>query len=283
MSNGFLTFAQNTEKTDYLRLAYACALSVKHSQKYKNFAVAVTPGQVIPDKYKEVFDEIIEIPWGDLASSSNWKMENEWKAFHISPFKNTLKIDCDMLFTNDISNWFDNYDIKTFMPCSVVYNLDDDIVTSDAYRETFVINQLPNVYSGCMFFGKNDISYEIYFMMECIFKDWKNYWLNFLKPRKRPNYPSTDLVLALALKLLDYENIVLGPHVTWPTFIHMKTLVQNWHSPMGEKWNVTLPSYMTNDGEIIINNTKVDKPLHYHLKDWLKDEYITKYERLLGI
>ena len=45
---GFLTFAQNG-KLDYLRMAYAMALSLKATQREPYLTVVVTPGTVVPE------------------------------------------------------------------------------------------------------------------------------------------------------------------------------------------------------------------------------------------
>src|SRR5689334_16550107 len=104
---GFLTFAQNGE-TDYLRLAYGLALSLKATQKRTPYlAVAITPGMTVPEHYRTVFDEVIDIPWGDLAEYDDWKLANEWKAFHLTPYEQTIKLDADMLFLSDIDDWWD--------------------------------------------------------------------------------------------------------------------------------------------------------------------------------
>jgi hypothetical protein len=84
---GFFTFAQNGTH-DYVRMAYALALSLKATQTDVPYlSIGVTPGQVVPEKYKWAFDEIIEIPWGDAAKTSSWKLENEWKAYHMTPYE----------------------------------------------------------------------------------------------------------------------------------------------------------------------------------------------------
>ena len=43
--------------------------------------------------YKHVFDNIIPIPWGNLAKNSDWKIENRWKLYHLSPYEHTIVMD----------------------------------------------------------------------------------------------------------------------------------------------------------------------------------------------
>ena len=152
---GFLVFAQNSE-TDYLRLAYALALSLKKTQTIPWLAVVVTPGTAIPDDYREVFDEIIDVPWLDEASISGWKLENEWKAFHVTPYEETIKLDADMLFTNDILEWWEILSRQDVWAATDVETYRGDLIVSDYFRKTFTANDLPNIYTAFMYFKAND-------------------------------------------------------------------------------------------------------------------------------
>ncbi|MFP3435816.1 hypothetical protein SB781_39315, partial [Paraburkholderia sp. SIMBA_061] len=79
---------------------------IKATQKDINeVAVIISPKMEIPNKYKEVFDYIIEFPWDDLNfESDELKFRNEWKIYHCSPFEETIKIESDMLLMSDISH-----------------------------------------------------------------------------------------------------------------------------------------------------------------------------------
>ena len=58
MSRGYIVIAQNSGDTDYLRMAYGLALSLKATQTtVSNLCVCVDKGTVIPKKYLEVFDQ----------------------------------------------------------------------------------------------------------------------------------------------------------------------------------------------------------------------------------
>ena len=172
MSKGFLTFAQNG-KNNYLRMAYALALSLKVTQpEYDKLSVAVTPGTSIPDIYKEVFDQIIDIPFGDMAAKHKWKLHNEWKAFHVTPYDETIKLAADMLFFSDITEWWELFKPFDFHTTTQVRTHRGDIITSDYYRKTFTSNKLPNVYSDITYFNKTHAPMEIFNLMESIFRDF---------------------------------------------------------------------------------------------------------------
>jgi len=69
MSKGYLVIAQNSSH-DYVRMAYALAMSIAITQKQvRKLSIAVDKNTVVPEKYKTVFDNIIDIPkhWGEPA------------------------------------------------------------------------------------------------------------------------------------------------------------------------------------------------------------------------
>ena len=107
MSKGYLILAQNTDTTDFLKLAYVNALSIKLSQSTIASVSLVTDiVDAVPEHYHKVFDNVISIPWFDDALNSSWKIENRWKLYHVSPYDETVILDSDMLFLTDISHWW---------------------------------------------------------------------------------------------------------------------------------------------------------------------------------
>lgn len=280
---GFLTFAQNGPSGDYVRMAYALALSLKATQKEApHLSVVVTPGTEIPDRYRRVFDEVIDVPWLDEAKHSDWKLENEWKAFHITPYEETVKLDADMLFLSDISEWWSLMSRQEVMAATTVHTYREEIVTSTVYRETFVNNGLPNVYSAFTFFRAGDFAQEIFEMMELIYHNWERFTFTFMD-ETRPRSPNTDVALALAIKLTDNVHLCT-PSGIIPTFVHMKSKVQNWPRGMaGEKWTDHISVTFSDDLELKIGRHRQRLPFHYHDKSFLTDEIIEKYERALGL
>ena len=121
VSKGFLLFAQNTDTVDYVEQAYALALSIKYSQQEVKSVSLVTNSKV-PKKYREVFDQIIPIPWFSKDKDSVLKGEHRWKMYEATPYEETIVLDADMLLVEDISIWWkycSSYDIKF---CSKIYN-----------------------------------------------------------------------------------------------------------------------------------------------------------------
>lgn len=273
---GFLVFAQNGS-TDFVRLAYGLALSLRATQSEVPWlSVMVTPGTEMPDRYREVFDEVIDIPWGDEAQNSDWKLENEWKAIHCTPYRETIKLDADMLFTHDIASWWDVLARQEMWFATDVMTYRGDVATSDHYRKTFTANDLPNVYTAMMYFKVTDFSLELFKLVEDIYHNWQAFFDECLDDT-RPDHVSTDVVFALAIKLLGIETDVTFPGFPVPTFVHMKSRMQGWPDA-SEDWMSHISGTVTPELEIKIGRYLQTFPVHYQDKRFLTDDILALYE-----
>jgi len=283
-SKGFFTFAQNTENTDYVRLAYALALSLKHSQSnVKNLSIGITPGTTIDPRYAWVFDQIIEIPWGDSALNSEWKLENEWKAYWATPYDETIKLDCDMLFFTDISSWWDKLSSQSndVIFANTVLNWRGEPISSDFYRKTFTKNKLPNIYTAFGYFRKSTFSHDVFTLAKIIFWNWETFYNEFLEPIERPGYLSTDIVFSIAMKIMDQDKSSYRS-IEIPTFTHMKSYIQGWnYDNISEDWREHVVPFFTPTAVCRIGNHRQFYPLHYQLKDFITDNILEIYEDLL--
>ena len=282
---GYLTFAQNGGDMDYLRMAYALALSLKATQRetLSHLSVVITPGMPVPDKYRAVFDEVIDVPWVDEARESSWKLENEWKAYHATPYKETVKLDADMLFLSDVSHWWSTFESDLFA-CTQVETYRGQLVTSDFYRKTFTANNLPNVYSAFAFFRYSDMAQEFFNLSEIIFHNWQKFFHEYLEPDTRPKVVSTDVVFALAMKLLDISDQCTSSYLPAPRFVHMRSQVQNWPEGIAsEEWIKHVRPSLTSDLQLKLGLYRQHLPVHYHWKSFLTNEMIITFEKALGI
>lgn len=283
---GFFTIAQNGEAGNYLRMAYALALSLHVTQSETPWlSVGVTPGQEVPDKYRAVFDKVIEIPWGDLAEEEVWKLNNEWKVIYMTPYEETIKLDADFLFFQDIQNWWEMFADRpgnsNISICKHVMTYRQELADDKFYRTVFRQNNLPNAYSALSYFRQSEETTEFFKHLEYMFKHWKEYeWAHI---DHAPQYiPTTDVLYALVAKIMDKENEYFTADV--PTFIHMKSNGQNLGRKfLDEEWMNFLPYYFTPKLELFIGNFKQTLPFHYHIKKFLTDEIIKSYEKILDV
>ena len=170
MSKGFLVVAQNGQY-DYIRMAYALAMSLKLSQsEHSNLSVMVNEGQKV--ERKEIFDKIIPVPKIDAP----WKIQNKWQYFWLSPYDETIVLDADMLFFHDISHWWEVLKDKEIEFTTTTKNYRGIDTTSDYYRKTFTKNKLPNLHTALFYFKKTPIVEQYFKMVKLIFHNWEVFY-----------------------------------------------------------------------------------------------------------
>jgi hypothetical protein len=148
VSRGYIVIAQNSGDTDYLKMAYALALSLKVTQStVNNLTVCVDKNTVVPKKYSDVFDNVVQIPWLDDSKEEKWKINNKWKYYYMSPYDETVILDADMVFPTDVSHWWDILSEKDIWATTNVktYRGENAVDHNMYYREYFIKNNLPNI------------------------------------------------------------------------------------------------------------------------------------------
>jgi hypothetical protein len=278
MSKGYVILAQNSED-DYVKMAYALALSIKCTQKTVNSISLITDvPDAVPYHCREVFDHIIKIPWYDDALNSEWKIENRWKIYHISPYDETVLLDADMIFLTDVSHWWDylnkNYDLYV---TSNVLTYRNEVVNEDFYRKAFVNNNLPNLYSAFTYFKKSELAEEFWKTVEIIVKDWKNFYNQFLFESK-PKFLSIDVSFALAAKILGITDQITSKLI-YPSFTHMKGRCQMWERS-SDNWSDLVGSYLDKNGKLKIGNFQQSGIFHYTEKNFLTDHVLYTFKDL---
>ena len=267
MSNGICLVAQNNKKTDYVRQAYALALSALSQNPRLN--ISLITNNKIPLTYKKVFDKIIDIPWGDLAENSQWKIENRWKVYHMTPYQNTIVLDVDMLVLDDIGQTWQHFcNNKSLLFTKNVKTYRGETVVSRYYRKTFDANNLPNVYAGYYQFSKCDEALRFFDLLDVIMQNWEIFYKKYAQ-KNQQKWCSVDVSVAIALKILDMQGYAVENSNL--TFTHMKPYVQNLQNTQ-EKW-LDMLSVDYGDG-IYINGYKQSGILHYVEDEFLTDDMV---------
>jgi hypothetical protein len=271
MSNkGFLILAQNSEGIDYVQQAYLLALSIARTQsRYKS--VSLLTNDPVPEKYKHAFENIIPIPWEDSAEGTVWKVENRWKFIYASPYEETIVLDSDMLFFNDITETWDHLSNYDLFFTSKAYDYKERAITDLKNRRTFIENSLPNIYFALHYFKKTKFAFEFYKTLEMVCRNWKSFYSQ-ITPKATQSWLSMDVSTAITIKILGIEDQVTNPSIDF-SFVHMKPNVQQW-SPIPYRWTDSADFYMTEDFQLYINQFKQNKIFHYTEHEFLNEQIL---------
>ena len=277
MSKGFLILAQNNTSADYIKQAYALALSIKITQPNINSVALCTDDlSLVTEDMKQVFDYIIEIPWGDMAKNSQWKIENRWKHFYLTPYDETVVLDADMIFTDDYTRWWDFWKDEELWFTTNVHTYRNELVSDYYYRKAFTENNLPNLYTAMFYFKKTEYTARYFKLLDCLFANWKEFYTELL-PKHKPNYLSCDVAYAIALKVISDQ--IINSKENEPSFVHMKSKIQNTKDLYDEDWTQHIPTIVNEECTLYVGNYLQKLPFHYTCKNWLTDCIISKLEK----
>ena len=269
---GFVTFAQNTDTVDYLELSYLQALNTKATQPNSEYAVivdAATESQITPAQ-RRAFDYVITLEH-DEAKDSDWKLSNEWQVFWLTPFKETIKLESDLLFTRDVSHWWTALQSQPVVLSHGVVDHQGRPATSRRYRKLFDDNNLPDTYNGMMYFRYTAEATQFFIHARNIYHNWDSIRDKGLV-NVRDEHPTTDVVYALASLLVDFPTYI--PTLDFFKFAHMKPGIQGWAESNGVFDTVLLE---TNLPDIRVNNVLQLNPVHYYDKNINIKELINEY------
>lgn len=264
---GFVTFAVNTPETNYLEIAYLQALNVKATQTNNKYAVIVdaNTAQLVEEKHRNVFDYIIE------CTPTKNPFGVEPQVAYLTPFKETIKLESDLLFTRSIDHWINAFRLKDVCLSSGAKTYLGQAGTVRKYRELLDKNNLPDVYNGLMYFRYTQTAIDFFRLADLLFQNWDDVKLSL---KNCDDDASTDVVYSLAAQIMGTD-LVTMPGIDFLNFVHMKAGFQGWSD--ARSWLDTVIT--ERDGDMIrVNNLNQYFPVHYQDKNYATQELIKYYE-----
>ena len=234
---GYLIPAINNSDVDYER----CAKLLKESilDHHPMAHVTVLTKDLLPD--------------GDLGGFAN-----DWQCFRASPYRQTIKLEADMIAAGPIDHWwtlFENRDVVISMGAR---NLYDDVTGYRGYRKIFDDNGLPDVYNAVTYWRLSATAREFFDLVRLIFQHWSSYRTLLKFPDE---LPTTDVVYAMAAQIIGLETVTL-PRDLGPKIVHMKKHIISIPS---DDWTREL---VWERDPLRINTVAQWGLVHYHVKEW---------------
>ncbi len=269
MDKGYFIFAQGKE---YIRMAYALALSIKNTQEINSVCVAVDQKDTVPEEYSKVFDHVVRIKNVGLK----YPMANEWQIWDLTPFKETIHVEADMLFTTNVDHWWEQLQKHELFFTSKVKDYRGNIAKSNFYRRHFDKMHLPKLYNGLYYFRYTETAHKFFKKAKEVSARYKPYADYFFAGHWYPETPTTDEIFAITAYMLDLDKNVYDKSYSIPYFTHMKVRLQDWkqiEAPDETNWmrylNITHNKLGLNIGGFVQHG-----PFHYQNKSFLTDKMI---------
>ena len=248
---GYLILAIDTESIDYLGCAIQLARSIRQWHSDANIAVITIKRCSDP-----VFDHVIPLPNGDQGGYAN-----DWQCFAASPYRQTIKLEADMVIASPIDHWWDMLQHRDLVISTGARDFYDQPAESRYYRKVFDANHLPDVYNAITYWRVSQTAQEFFRLVRNIFENWTEYKTLLKFP---DDVPSTDLVYAIAAQITGPE-LVTMPFASYPKIVHMKRHMVATHTP---NWTQEL---VWENNPLRFNTVAQWGAVHYHQKDWRRD------------
>jgi len=193
------------------------------------------------------------LPYGDQGG---WN--NDWQMFYVSPYRQTIKLEADMICASPFDHWWTLFEKRDVVVSCGARDFYGNLTQSRAYRKTFDVNNLPDVYNAITYWRLSSTAKDFFQLVRTIFQNWNEYkkLLKF-----SDDVASTDLVYAMAAKIIGEEHVTL-PAGLGPTIVHMK---QHINHLQGSDWTNEL---IWEHNPLRINTVAQHGMFHYYIKDW---------------
>jgi hypothetical protein len=198
-----------------------------------------------------------QLPFGDQGGYAN-----DWQCFWASPYRQTIKLEADMIAASDIDHWWTLFELRDVVISLGARTYLDQPATNRWYRKIFDQNNLPDVYNAITYWRLSQTAQEFFSLVRDIFQNWAE----FSRLLKFPdNAPTTDVVYGLAAVIMGPERVTL-PAGLGPTIVHMKKHI---NALQAEDWTQEL---IWENDPFRINTIAQWGFVHYHRKEWNNEQ-----------
>ena len=249
---GYVILAINSDKVDYLDCARTLTKTIKRWDPGVPVCLITDQAQrndPLYDHYRVIDNVDLENPWA-----------NDWRVFKNTPFRETIKLEADMMIVSDISHWWDLFRHRDVVISTGCNNWQGQVSTARNYRSVFDHNHLPDVYNAVTYWRLSETAREFFDLVRDIFLNWTEFRKLIKFP---PDTADTDLVYAMAAEIMGRERVTM-PFVDYPKITHMKrhhadTQTENWMKEL--VWEYS-------DWRLRINTVAQWGAFHFNVKDW---------------
>jgi hypothetical protein len=236
---GYLIPAINNEDVDYEQCARLLRESILDYHSHAHVTIMTRD----------------HLPEGDQGG-----FNNDWQCFRASPYRQTIKLEADMIAAGPIDHWWTVFESRDVVISVGARDLYDQSTDYRGYRKIFDDNNLPDVYNAITYWRLSTAAKDFFDLVKSIFQNWSIYRMLLKYPDEDP---TTDVVYAIAAQIMGPELVTL-PSSLGPKIVHMKKHIIH---TKGHDWSKEM-IWETNP--LRVNTVAQWGLVHYHVKDWAR-------------
>jgi hypothetical protein len=202
---GFVIPAFNTRDVDY----ESCAVNLQNSILTYHPNANIT---ILTNK---------DLPVTELTGQAL-----DYFAYKLSPYRQTIKLEADMLMASPCMHWFDlvqHRDVCISTGCLDFYGNQS---STRYYRKFLDNNHLSDIYNAITYWRVSQTAHDFFTWCKRIFTNWQEYKKLVAFPDSEP---STDFVYAMAAQIIGPEHVTM-PFASFPKIIHFKQHILKTHT-----------------------------------------------------
>lgn len=208
---GYIIPAWNVGSQDYVDCARALAKTLLQQNPEARICL-LTNEPYAADQHLFAYTHVVE----NINITNPWA--NDWMVFSQTPFRETIKLEADMLIATPIDHWWDLFRHRDVVVSTGCRTWLGRVSTARHYRRCFDENNLPDVYNAITYWRRSETAQEFFNLVRDIFANWDQFKTLIKFPE---SVPSTDLVYAMAAEILGREQVTM-PFADYPQIVHMK-------------------------------------------------------------
>lgn len=248
---GYIIPAWNVGTVDYVDCARSLAKTILHHDPAARICLLTNkPSAADPALFAHT--HVVEA----IDTDNPWT--NDWMVFSQTPFRETIKLEADMLIASPISHWWQLFRHRDVVISTGCRTWRGDVSTARQYRKVFDDNHLPDVYNAVTYWRLSSTAKEFFDLVRDIFANWAEY-RRLIK--SAPDTADTDLVYAMAAEILGPEQVTI-PFATYPQIVHMK---RHHAGTQTGRWTRELVWELD---PLRINTIAQWGAFHYNVKEW---------------
>ena len=247
---GYIIPAFNVDKIDYVDCARVLAKTLLAHDPAARICL-LTNEPYAADSALFAYTHVVDIDKDNPYA-------NDPLVFYQTPFRETIKLEADMLIATPIDHWWTMFRHRDIVISTGCRNWRGDVSTARHYRKVFDDNRLPDVYNAITYWRRSATAQEFFGLVRDIFANWSEYrkLIKFA-----PDTADTDLVYAMAAQIMGPEQVTM-PFAEYPQIVHMK---RHHADTTSEDWTQELV-WETNP--LRIQTIAQWGAFHYNVKRW---------------
>ena len=208
---GYIIPAWNIGGKDYVDCARALAKTLLQHNPAARICL-LTNEPYSADQNLFAYTHVVE----NINTENPWA--NDWMVAKQTPFRETIKLEADMLIATPIDHWWNLFRHRNVVVSTGCRNWQGEISSARQYRRCFDENSLPDVYNAITYWRRSETAQEFFDLVRDIFANWTDVRKLLKFPEETP---STDLVYAVAAQIMGPERVTM-PFASYPHIVHMK-------------------------------------------------------------